>query len=52
MENVDVELLINLVRCYPYLFNKTDKRYKDIRIKENAWKEIGQTLFATGYLAN
>jgi hypothetical protein len=35
MENVNGELLINLVRSQPYLFNKTDKRYKDIRIKEN-----------------
>jgi hypothetical protein len=49
MENVNGELLINLVRLHPYLFNKTDKRYKDIRIKENAWEEIGQTLLVTGF---
>ncbi|XP_031330383.1 transcription factor Adf-1-like [Photinus pyralis] len=47
MENIDVELLISLVRLKPYLFNKGDKRYKDLVLKENAWKEIADTLNST-----
>lgn len=48
MENIDIELLINLVRIKPYLYDKSERRYKDMLLKENAWKEIGETLLVTG----
>lgn len=44
MENINIELLINLVREKEFLYNKGDKRYKDVILKTNAWKEIAEIL--------
>lgn len=49
-EFVDTEVLISLVREYPYLYNKQDRRYKDTVVKENAWKSISETLNVSGKL--
>lgn len=44
------ELLIDLVRSRPYLYDKTYREYKDMNIKENAWKEMAGILNITGKL--
>lgn len=42
------ELLIDMVRSRPYLYDKTVHNYKDTQIKENAWTEIATVLNITG----
>ena len=37
---MDEEKLIDCVRCYPCLWQVSSKGYKDIRAKDNAWREI------------
>ncbi|KAF5305353.1 hypothetical protein FQR65_LT18713 [Abscondita terminalis] len=46
-QEVDIELLINLVRLKEYLYDKGHKYYKDAVRKENAWEEIAETLNST-----
>lgn len=46
----DDELLIYLVRVRPYLYDKTQKEFKDMKIKENAWREMAGILNITGKL--
>lgn len=41
------ELLIDMVRARPYLYNKQSENYKDTQMKENAWLEIANTLNMT-----
>lgn len=41
------ELLIDLVRSHPYLYDKSTKDYKDIKLKDNAWKEMAEILNIT-----
>lgn len=43
------ELLIDLVRARPY-YDKTQKKFKDMKIKENAWREMAGILNITGKL--
>lgn len=52
MENVDIELLIHLVKGFPYLYDKSDKSYKDIVKKENAWKAIAEGINCSGKVFN
>ena len=37
---MDIEKLIEAVRCYPCLWDVTKTCYKDTRARENAWKEV------------
>ena len=37
---MEVEKLIEAVRCFPCLWDVTKTSYKDARAKENAWKEV------------
>jgi hypothetical protein len=37
-------LLIDLVRGYPHLYDKSSSNYKDSIMKENSWNEIGQIM--------
>jgi len=41
------ELLIDMVRIRPYLYDKNISNYKDTIMKENAWTEIATTLNIT-----
>ncbi|XP_011883916.1 PREDICTED: uncharacterized protein LOC105571054 isoform X2 [Vollenhovia emeryi] len=41
------ELLIDLVRSRPYLYDKTQREYKNTNIKENAWIEMASILNIT-----
>lgn len=41
------ELLIDMVRSRPYLYNKMVQNYKDAEMKENAWTEIATALNIT-----
>ena len=42
------ELLIDLVKSYPFLYDKTSKDHKDRNMKSNAWEEIAKVLNITG----
>lgn len=44
------ELLIDLVRSRPYLYDKTHREYKDMKMKENAWGEMADVMNMTGKL--
>ena len=37
---MDEEVLIEAVRCFPCLWQVSCRKYKDLRAKENAWKEV------------
>ena len=37
---MDGERLIEAVRSFPCLWNVSSKGYKDLRARENAWKEV------------
>lgn len=41
------ELLIDLIRARPYLYDKRTENYKDVNMKENAWTEIATALNTT-----
>lgn len=41
------ETFINLVSQHPCLYDSKDPNHKDLRIKENIWKEIADTLNKT-----
>lgn len=41
-------LLVDLVKGYPHLYDKQSRDFKDIKKRNNSWKEIGQILNATG----
>jgi hypothetical protein len=43
-EQPDLGTLINLVEKYPFLFDKQNKHFKNARMREQAWDEIGRTL--------
>ncbi|KYN06193.1 hypothetical protein ALC62_02866 [Cyphomyrmex costatus] len=38
------DLLIDLIRSRPFLYDKKMKEYRDIQMKENAWAEISSIL--------
>ena len=37
---MEVEKFIEAVRCFPCLWDVTTTCYKDVRTKENVWKEV------------
>ncbi|XP_018575297.1 transcription factor Adf-1-like [Anoplophora glabripennis] len=41
------ELLIDLIKSYPALYNKENSDYKDAIVKENSWKEIAFAMNLT-----
>ena len=42
-----VELLINAVRSYPFIYDVRNGEFKVELVKENAWKAIADTLQRT-----
>lgn len=47
------EILVELVRGYPELYDMTHSKYSDNVRKEEIWKNIGENLGQTGnYLLN
>lgn len=48
MVNNSDDLLIDLVKSYPHLYNKKSPCYKDSAMKENSWKEISNVLHMSG----
>ncbi|KYN50251.1 hypothetical protein ALC62_06573 [Cyphomyrmex costatus] len=38
------ELLIDLIKSYPHLWNKEDKDYKDVNKCDNSWQEIATVM--------
>ncbi len=43
--SVDIdEALAEAVRCYPALYDKTLKEFKDRNIKANAWKKVAESV--------
>ena len=36
--------LIKVVRCFPCLWQVSSKSYKDVRTRENAWKEVASQI--------
>ena len=47
-EKQNDELLIEMVRRYPCLYDKTAKDYKNARMREEAWRGIADVLNMTG----
>ena len=41
---VDEEALAEAVRCYPVLYDKSMKEFKDQKMKENAWKKVAESV--------
>lgn len=41
---IDVALLIELIQQYPVLYDKSRKDFKNQQKKNNAWKELAETL--------
>jgi hypothetical protein len=48
IEQPDLGTLFNLVEKYPFLFDKQNKHFKNARMQEQAWNEIGRTLSTQG----
>ena len=42
MEEDTQEVFIEVIRSFPCLWNMAPKEYKDVRLKENAWKAVSQ----------
>lgn len=42
------ELLIDMVRSRPFLYDKSLKEYRDANMKDNAWMEIASILEMSG----
>ncbi|XP_011637956.1 transcription factor Adf-1-like [Pogonomyrmex barbatus] len=45
--SVGDSLLTDLVRGYPYVYNKSPPNFKDSLMKENSWEEIAKILLDT-----
>ena len=43
---MDNEKLVEAVRSFPSLWQVSAKSYKDLRAKENAWKEVASMVSA------
>ena len=43
---MDDEKLVEAVRSFPCLWQVSLKSYKDLRAKENAWKEVASMVSA------
>lgn len=38
------DILINIVKSYPHLYDSSSKDYRDVIKKENSWVEISEIL--------
>lgn len=47
-EKIGDELLKDLVRSRPFLYNKSLQEYRDPSMKENAWTEISSVMNMSG----
>lgn len=47
-DELDLNLLIEIIQSYEYLYNLSDKRYKDQKKKARAWEEISEILKCPG----
>lgn len=45
---MDDELLIELIRLRPVIYNSAHSKYMDNKLKDNLWKEISQILKEEG----
>ena len=43
-EEMDEEALIEAVRGFPSLWMTSSRKYKDLRAKENTWKEVAKEV--------
>ena len=41
---MDEEALSEAVQCYPVLYDKSMKEFKDQKLKENAWKKVAESV--------
>ena len=41
---MDEEALAEAVRCYPVLYDKSMKEFKDKNMKQNAWKKVAESV--------
>ena len=44
LARIDEEALAKAVRCYPILYDKSMKEFKDQKRKENAWKKVADSV--------
>lgn len=42
------EILTETLQCYDYLYIPTHKHYRDVNMKDDAWKEVAQRMESTG----
>ncbi|XP_019878298.1 uncharacterized protein LOC109606174 [Aethina tumida] len=49
-ESFNLSHLIAQIQLYPYLYDTTDKRYKDAKLKNRTWREIARTLHSTALI--
>ena len=40
VQEMDEEAFVEAMRSYPCLWQTSCKKYKDLRVKDNAWKEV------------
>lgn len=40
-------LLIDMVKSYPHLYDKSSPNFKDAIMKENSWVEIGKIMMCS-----
>lgn len=45
---MDDELLIEVIRLRPVIYNSAHSKYMDNKLKDNLWKEISQILKEEG----
>lgn len=41
-------LLIQMVKEHPYLYDKSTSQFKDIKLKDKTWSDIGRTVGLSG----
>ncbi|KAH8027195.1 hypothetical protein HPB51_003637 [Rhipicephalus microplus] len=47
---INFKRLIELVRPYPYLYNRQEPKFKDVALKNQRWNMIGAEFGITGKL--
>lgn len=48
MPAIDFERLIELVRPFPYLYDRNEPEFKDVALKNHRWQLIGAHFGITG----
>lgn len=48
VSEVDMDLLIDLIQQYPYLYDIKDKSYKNNELKEKCWEAISMQVDVPG----